>query len=70
MDNVTTRIVEDAQFCGPATTPDAIRPRAVGKDQPKRHEYHPGREIHASEISTRDQGEGDRCEDKLEVDHC
>lgn len=69
VDNITTGIVENAQFCGPATAPDAVGAGAVGKDQPEWHEYHPGREIHAREIGTGDQGEGDRCKDELEVDH-
>lgn len=69
MDNVTTGVVENAQFCGPATAPDAVGTGTVGKYQPEWYEYHPSREVHAREIGTGDQGEGDCREDKLEVDH-
>lgn len=69
VNNVTTGIVEDAEFCRPTTAPDAVGAGAVGKDQPEWHEDHPGCKVHARKICAGDQGEGNRCEDELEVDH-
>jgi len=69
MNDVSAGIIEDAHLEEEAATPQAICADTVAESEPQRHEEHPGREIHASQERSRNEDEGDRSEDELEVNH-
>ena len=69
MDDISARVIDDAHLVQKSATPDAVSSDTVAEGQPERHKYHPGSEVHASQVCACNENQSDRGEDKLEVNH-
>lgn len=69
VNDVSTRVINDAIFEQEAATPDTEGANGVGEGEPQGHEDHPCVEIHAAEEGAGDEDEGDCREDELEIHH-
>ena len=69
VDDIATGVIDHAHLEEETSAPDAEGADGVGKCEPERHEEHPRGEIHAAEVRSRDEDEGDGGKDELEIDH-
>ncbi len=69
MNDISSRVVDDAVFEQKSAAPDAECANAVGEREPERDENHPCSEIHATEEGSREQDERDSRENELKVHH-
>ena len=69
MDDVSARVVNDAELEEEPSCPDTISTHDIGQGQPQWHEHHPRVEVHSAKISTSDKDDGDSGENELEVHH-
>lgn len=59
MNDVSSRVVNDAVLKEEASAPNAERANGVGKGEPERDEDHPCCEVHSAEEGASDENESD-----------
>ena len=69
MNDVSSRVVDDAVFEQKTAAPDAECADGIGESEPERDEDHPCCEIHTAEKGSSDQNERDSREDELKIHH-
>ena len=69
MDDIASRIVNDAVLEEKSSTPDTECTDTIGERQPQWDKNHPRREVHAAEVGPSGQDESNGGKDELEVYH-